>query len=74
MGNVCEVILYTEGGALSFAVKATCDSFTARVTEAFENGVVVLDTVEGSQLIVSTLNVVAIEVKQAEEINGHSPR
>lgn len=69
MDNVCEVILYTESGALSFMAKATCEEFAARVTEAFENGVVVLETIEGSQLIVSTLNVVAIEVKQVQSVD-----
>ena len=63
MENTCEVVLYTHDNALSFMVNASCENFTARVTEGFENGLVVLETVENTTLIVSTLNVVAVEVR-----------
>lgn len=67
MEEVCEVLIYTTNGVLSFDVKVTCDGFIDRITEAIESGTVVLDTTEGTKLILSAINVVAIEIKQIEK-------
>lgn len=60
--NVCEVVAYTQNGAISFLVTATIDNFEERIAEALEQGTVILDTVEGSKLVLNAINVVAIEI------------
>lgn len=64
MTNVCEIVVYTDNSVLTFDVKATCNDFVSRVCNAFEEGVVVLDTAEDTQVVISALNVVAIEIKE----------
>lgn len=64
MSRVCEVIIYTSNAALSFNVEATADNFQERLASALEEGTVILDTVEGSKLILNAINVVAIEVHE----------
>ena len=64
MSRVCEVITYTSNAALSFNVEATADNFQERLASALEEGTVILDTVEGSKLILNAINVVAIEVHE----------
>ena len=58
----CEIIIYTESAALSFNVKVTCEDFQERLANALEEGTVVLDTTEGSRLILNAINVVCIEI------------
>lgn len=62
MSDVCEVVIYTTSAALSFNVKATTTDFQERLAGALEEGTVILDTVEGTKLILNAINVVAIEV------------
>ena len=62
MSRVCEVIIYTSNAALSFNVEATTTDFQERLASALEEGTVILDTVEGTKLILNAINVVAIEV------------
>ena len=62
MSKVCEVIIYTSTAAWSYNVEATTDDFQERLAAALEEGTVLLDTVEGSKLILNAINVVAIEV------------
>ena len=63
MSYICEVLIYTSNAALSFNVVATTTSdFQERLAAALEEGTVLLDTVEGSKLILNAINVVAIEV------------
>lgn len=64
MANVCEIVVYTNNSVLTFDVKVTCSDFVSRVSAAFEEGVVVLDTTEETQVVISALNVVAIEIKE----------
>ena len=66
MSKVCEVIIYTSNSALSFNVEATTTDFQERLASALEEGTVILDTVEGTKLILNAINVVAIEVHKAE--------
>jgi len=62
MSNICEVVIYTSNAALSFNVAATTSDFQNKLAAALEEGTVILDTVEGSKLILNAINVVAIEV------------
>lgn len=64
--NFCELVIYTTGGALSFDVVAPCDDFRGKLAEALEAGLVVLDTAEGSQLVLNAVNVVAVEIKETK--------
>lgn len=73
--KVCEIVIYTTGGALTFDVVPTVDNFQEVLSESLEAGTVVLDTVEGSQLVLSAINVVAIEVKEVcnKGLGGNIP-
>lgn len=76
MGKVCELIIYTANAALSFNVIATTSDFQERLASALEEGTVVLDTTEGSRLVLNAINVVAIEVHKAataEEMLSDTP-
>lgn len=57
-----ELTIYTAQGALGFTVKSSGEGFKERLIEAIESGTVVLDTSEGTQLILNALNVVAVEI------------
>lgn len=73
--KTCEIIIYTSGGALSFEVIETVDNFRERLASFLEEGTVALDTVEGSQLIINSVNVVAVEIRNDEESErGDTPR
>jgi hypothetical protein len=65
--KVCEIVIYTTGGALTFDVVPTVDNFQEVLSNALEEGTVVVDTVEGSQLVLNAVNVVAIEIKDVCE-------
>lgn len=60
--DVCEIVVYTQSGVVSFEVKATADNFEDRVAEALEQGTVILELVGGGKVILCAINVVAIEV------------
>lgn len=70
MSKTCEIVVYTSNGAMSFDVVATTDDFQERLANALEEGTVMLDTVEGSKLILNAINVVAIEVNTVAEASG----
>ena len=72
MSRVCEVIIYTSNAALSFNVEATTTDFQERLASALEEGTVILDTIEGSKLVLNAINVVAIDIHDAEiaEVNA----
>lgn len=63
--DTCEVVIYTQSGALSFEVIASANDFEERLAAALEQGTVILDTTEGSKLVLCAINVVAIEVREA---------
>lgn len=76
MSKVCELIIYTANAALQFNVVATTSDFQERLAAALEEGTVVLDTIEGSRLILNAINVVAIEVHkeaETEEMSSDTP-
>jgi len=62
--DTCEVIIYTQSSALSFEVVASGNDFEERLAAALEQGTVLLDTVDGSKLVLCAINVVAIEVRE----------
>ena len=75
--KICELTVYTMAAALEFTVYATTDDFQERLAEALENGTVILDTIEGTKLILNAINVVAIEIHAAEKnknISVNTPR
>lgn len=72
MRRVCEVIVYTSQAALSFNVEATVEGFQDKLAAALEEGTVILDTIEGTKLILNAINVVAIEV-HAEQTAQNIP-
>lgn len=65
--KICELTVYTMAAALEFTVYATTEDFQERLAEALENGTVILDTIEGTKLILNAINVVAIEIHTAEK-------
>lgn len=74
--KICELTVYTMAAALEFTVYATTDDFQERLAEALENGTVILDTIEGTKLILNAINVVAIEIHTAEKnknISANTP-
>lgn len=60
--DVCEIVVYTQSGTVTFEVKAAADNFEDRVAEALEQGTVILELVGGGKVILCAINVVAIEV------------
>ena len=46
--DVCELVVYTQNGAVTFQVKATADNFEDRVAEALEEGTVILESSNSS--------------------------
>lgn len=60
--KTCDLNIYTSNGVLTFEVEATTDNFQDTLAEALEGGTVVLDTTDGSRLVLNAINVVAIEV------------
>lgn len=72
MRRVCELVIYTSNAALSFNVEATTTDFQERLANALEEGTVILDTIEGSKLVLNAINVVAIDIHEATaaEINA----
>ena len=73
MNKPCHITIYTHDSALEFDIKTTCDNFQDTLADALENGTVILDTVEGSRLILSAINVVAIEIQSLESDNISPP-
>lgn len=68
--DICGITVYTMAAAFEFTVFATTEDFQERLAEALENGTVMLDTTEGTKLILNAINVVAIEVHAASEENN----
>lgn len=73
MNGVCEVVIYTSNAALSFNVNVTTDDFQERLAAALENGTAILDTVEGTKLVLNAINVVAIEIHTAQKNSVGTP-
>lgn len=76
MNDICEIVIYTSDAALSFNIVATVENFQERLASALEEGTVVLDTIDGTKLILNAINAVAIEVhdaKSAYEIPSDTP-
>ena len=62
-----ELTIYTAQGAIVYTINKTSDNFIEVLTSALERGYVAVDTVEGSRLIITPLNVAAIEIKELSD-------
>lgn len=71
--ETCEVIIYTSGTVISFDVIVTANDFQERLAAALEEGTVILDTAEGSKLVLNAINVVAIEVRENKKASNTPP-
>ncbi len=69
MREICELIVYSNTAAIPYLVEVTIEDFQERLAKALEDGTVVLDTVEGSKLILNAINVVAIEIRKPTSID-----
>lgn len=63
--ETCTVVVYTQSSAISFEVVVSSNDFEERLANALEQGTVLLDTVDGSKLVLCAINVIAIEVREA---------
>lgn len=70
--ETCGIIVYTHSGAIPFEVVVTTDNFQEKIAAALEEGTVLLNLVDGGQLILCAINVVAIEVCDAENFSKFS--
>ena len=69
MKEVIEIVICTDSAALSYFVEAVEEDFVEQIANALEEGTVVLDTVEGSKLILNAINVVAIELRKPTAVD-----
>lgn len=61
--NVQDIIIYTmQGAVLERTVIATTKNFEDMLCSALEDGSVMLDTVDGTKIIINSMTAVAIEV------------
>lgn len=62
--DTLDLVIYTNTAALEFTVFVAINDFQERLAEALENGTVVLDTTDGTKLVLNAINVVAIEIHE----------
>lgn len=65
--KTCTITIYTQSGALQFDVLMTADDFENRLAAAIEQGTVVLDLADGNKLVLSPINVVAVEIGRNDD-------
>lgn len=65
--KTCTITIYTQSGVLQFEVLMTADDFENRLAAAIEQGTVVLDLVDGGRLVLSPINIVAVEIAPGGE-------
>lgn len=71
--DICELVVYTQSGAVGFEVIQTSNNFQEKVAEALESGTVLLELASGGKLILCAVNVVAIEIHCASEQSNTPP-
>ena len=64
--DICEVIVYTQSGAIPFEIIVTADDFEERLAAALEQGTVILNTADGCKVVLCAINVVAIEIHKTK--------
>lgn len=64
MAEIYTLTIYTQSGAIDYQVKASTPNFKADLIEALTQGVVSVDTVDGSTLIINPLQATAIEISE----------
>ncbi len=70
--DICTVLVYTQNGAIPFDVVVAADDFQERVAQALEEGTVILELADGGKLVLCAINVVAIEIHEAEILQENS--
>lgn len=69
MKELIEIVICTDSAGLSYFVEAVEEDFVEQIANALEEGTVVLDTVEGSKLVLNAINVVAIEIRKPTAVD-----
>lgn len=64
-----EVIIYTTAGTVTYVVKNTTTDFERALMAALEKGAATVETIDGSYLLINTMNAVAIEIREYQEEN-----
>lgn len=74
---VQDICIYTIAGAVlekTVIVPAGVPNFTGRICEAIDNGGALLDTIDGTKIIINTAAIVAIEIgEEREEKESDTP-
>ena len=56
------ITIYTANGVMEFDIKYEGKDLADKINAAIDNGMIMLDTVKGTQLIINPLDIVAIEI------------
>ena len=67
---VQDIFIYTIAGAVlekTVIVPANVPNFSKKICEAIDNGGAMLDTIDGSKIIINTAAVVAVEIDEPRE-------
>lgn len=66
--KVYPVTIYTQNGALQFHLVSEQPNFDEALANAMEQGTAIVQTLEGTTLILNAINVVAIEIGDTDAI------
>lgn len=73
--NVHDITIYTmQGAVLERTVVATMQDFESALCSAFEEGSVILDTIDGTKIIINPMTAVAVEVSKAYKCDTEQPK
>ncbi|OGO90332.1 MAG: hypothetical protein A2Y17_12245 [Clostridiales bacterium GWF2_38_85] len=67
MNDIRRLDIYTVNGALTFDIPTTGEGFADVLSQALSNGMTVVKTVDGTELLLNAMNIVAIEIKDADD-------
>lgn len=62
MDEIYTLTVYTQNGAINYQVRASTPNFKDDLLAALERGATIVDTVDGSTLIINPLQATAIEI------------
>lgn len=71
--KIYPVTIFTQQGALQFQLVSKQEDFMTALAAAMEQGTAIVDTVDGTKLIMNAINVVAIEIGEAENSEETPP-
>ena len=69
--RVHDIFIYTIAGAVlekTIVVPENVPNFANKICDAIDNGGALLDTIDGSKIIINTAAVVAVEIDEEREI------